>query len=66
MVLPVFTSTAEDIPDMDVMAEKFKEARDNGTKIEENVINFSSTSSLNVYNERMSGVFQDMHDLNYI
>lgn len=66
MVLPVFTSSAEDVPDMDAMAEKFKKARDNGTKIEESVIKYASTSSLKAYNERMSGVFQDMHNLNYI
>jgi hypothetical protein len=64
MVLPIFTSNAEDVPDMDEMAEKFKEAQETGNQLEE--ITFSSEKTIGAYNERMKGVFLDMYDLGYI
>lgn len=66
MVLPIFTSNAEDVPDMDEMAEKFKDRQENGTEFDESLMNFSSASTINVYNDRMSGVFIDMVNLGYI
>lgn len=65
MVLPIFTSKSDDIPDMDAMAEKMQSAIDNGTQLDESEINFTSSKTVNVYNERMLGVFQDMYDLKY-
>ena len=68
MALPVFTSTVEDAPDMDAMAEKLKEANENENfaNNEDNVFNFTSSKTIDAYNERMSGVFHDMYDLKYI
>jgi hypothetical protein len=66
MVLPIFTSKAEDVPDMDEMAEKFKEMQDNGTEFKEEDIKFTTDETRGAYNERMIGVFQDMYDLGYI
>lgn len=66
MVLPIFTSQADDIPDMDAMAEKMKESLENGTEVSMDSMQFSSEKTIGVYNERMSGVFQDMYDLGYI
>ena len=66
MVLPIFTSKADDIPDMDEMAEKMQEADENGTAAGDIDISFTSSKTLDVYNERMSGVFEDMYDLKYI
>lgn len=66
MVLPIFTSNAEDVPDMDDMAEKFQDMKENGTELDENLLKFSSSATIDVYNDRMSGVFKDMYDLGYI
>jgi len=66
MVLPIFTTHAEDIPDMDEMAEKFKELKETGEKIDPSeMVDFSSFKTANVFNERMRGVIQDMYDLGY-
>lgn len=66
MVLPIFTSNAEDTPDMDEIAEKFKDMQENGGTLVESDMKFSSEKTIGVYNERMSGVFNDMYDLGYI
>lgn len=66
MVLPIFTSNAEDVPDMDEMAEKFKTMQENGEKFDEKDLQFTSSNTVDVYNERMLGVFEDMVELGYI
>lgn len=66
MVLPIFTSNSEDVPDMDEVAEKFKEMNENGLALDESAIQFTNASTIDVYNDRMCGVFQDMYDLGYI
>lgn len=66
MVLPIFTSNPEDIPDMDRMAEKFKDAQENGEELNNEDLKFSSANTIGEYNKRMDGVFQDMYRLGYI
>lgn len=66
LVLPIITSKGDDIPDMDEVSEKMKVANDGGTKLEENAMKFTGSKSIKEYNERMSGVFEDMYDLKYI
>lgn len=66
MVLPMFTAHAEDIPDMDEMAEKFKESKDSGEKLDPSeMVDFTTFKTVNIYNERMRNVIQDMYDLGY-
>jgi hypothetical protein len=67
MVLPIFTSHAEDIPDMDEMAEKFKDLKENGDKLDpKEMVDFSSFKTANVFKERMRDVMQDMYNLGYL
>lgn len=66
MVLPIFTSNVEDTPDMDAIAEKFKVNQETGAEVDENLMSFTSESTMGVYRERMNGVFEDMYDLGYI
>lgn len=64
--LPIFTSNAEDVPELDLMAEKMQEMQDQGGNLDLEGMNFTSTSTRVVYNERITGVIRDMHDLGYI
>lgn len=66
MTLPVFTSNPEDIPELDDIAEQFKEAQDKGENIKMDEISFQSEKTLGVYEKRMKGVLQDMYRLGYI
>lgn len=67
MVVPIFTSHAADIPDMDEMAKKFKEKADSGETLEiKDMIDFTSMSSAQTCNERIRDIFIDMHNLGYI
>jgi hypothetical protein len=66
MVLPIFTSNPEDTPDMDEIAEKFKEVQDNGGEFDQSELNFSSANTIGEYTKRMDGCFQDMYRLGYI
>lgn len=66
MTLPVFTSNPEDTPDMDEMAEQFKEAQENGEEFKMDEVSFQSEKTLGVYEKRMKGVWEDMHRLDYI
>lgn len=66
MVLPIFTSNPEDTPDMDEIAEKFKDAQDNGVEFKQSDLTFSSANTIGEYTKRMDGVFQDMYRLGYI
>lgn len=59
-------SFSSDTPDMDEMAEKFKESKENGTELDPSMMTFTSPNTIEAYNTRMSGVFQDMYDLKYI
>lgn len=62
MVLPIFTSNAEDLPDMDEMAEKYQ----NGEEINTAEYDLKSSKTIGIYNTRMSGVIHDMCNLGYI
>ncbi|KAL7029770.1 hypothetical protein ACKWTF_006353 [Chironomus riparius] len=66
MVLPMFTANAEDIPDMDAMAEKFQDLKETGEKLDPSeIVDFSSFKTVDVFNERMRDVIQDMYDFGY-
>lgn len=62
MVLPIFTTNADDLPDMDEMAEKYQ----NGEELDTAEYDLSKSKTIGVYNTRMSGVFHDMCNLGYI
>ncbi|CRK87818.1 CLUMA_CG001606, isoform A, partial [Clunio marinus] len=66
IVLPFFTSQADDIPDMDQMAENMKEAMDKGEEVDTKLFNFTSDKTKDAYKTRMVGVFEDVYDLGYI
>jgi hypothetical protein len=48
------------------MAKKFQESKKSGKEIDASAMTFTSSDTLAAYNQRMSDVFQDMYDLNYI
>lgn len=66
MILPVFTSNPEDMPELDDMAKQFQDAQNKGEEIKMDEISFQSEKTLGVYEKRMKGVLQDMHRLGYI
>lgn len=66
IVLPIFTSDPEDIPDMDSVANESKTAQDTGEKLNEGAVQYSSSRTIERYNKRMDGVFQDMYRLGYL
>lgn len=64
--LPIFTSNADEAPDIDIMVEKMQDLQDNGTELKMDELQFTTAKTLDVYNKRMAGVIQDMSDLGYI
>lgn len=66
MVLPIFTSDPEDVPDLDAVADNLKTAQDNGEEKQMEVMSFSSPKTIGDYTRKMTGVFQDMCRLGYI
>jgi hypothetical protein len=67
MLLPIFTTNADEIPDMDDIAEKIKKSQEIGEEMDMSMLeNFAQTRTIGTYNERMLGVFQDMYNLGYI
>lgn len=64
LVLPIFTSKGDQINDIDEMAEKLQASKEKGTKLEEN--DFLTKTVSEEYNERMSGLLEDMYRLKYI
>lgn len=62
MVLPIFTSNVDDLPDMDEMAEKYQ----NGEELDTAEYDFSESRNIDVYNNRMREVIHDMCNLGYI
>jgi hypothetical protein len=69
IVLPIFTSDVNDIPDMDDVAEKMKDfnlKRANDEEFDESVLQFTSSKTMKIYEERMMEVFNDMYDLGYV
>lgn len=51
---------------MDEIAEKIKIALENGEQFESSMIDMSQNTTVEIYNERMRGVYEDMYDLGYI
>lgn len=60
MFLPMLTADADTVPDMDELAEDFK----NGKDFDENL--FRSESSEKRMLERLEGVWKDMVNLGYM
>lgn len=60
MFLPMLTADADTVPDMDELAEDFK----NGKDLDENL--FRSESSEKRMLERLEGVWKDMVNLGYM
>ena len=59
LVIPTCTSDPENVPDLDEVCK-------GNFNSDANLFNYTSTSTINLYEERMMGVFQDMSDLGYI
>jgi hypothetical protein len=67
MVLPMITSNADEIPDLDEMAQKMKDNKDNNTQIDpKEYMDFTKMSTANTCNQRMRDVMIDMVRLGYI
>lgn len=65
MVLPIFTSIPEDIPNLDEIAESFKQlGTDNETGA--SAFNFTSEKTYDNYARRLLDVCDDMCSLGYI
>lgn len=58
----MFTSNAEDMPEMDDVANEFHETKEQSGSI----MNFTSANTISVYEKRMMGIFQDMYNFGYI
>lgn len=67
MILPMITTNANDIPDLDEMAQKMKEAKDSKEEFDpKTIMDFSKMSTANTCNQRMHDVIIDMVNLGYI
>ncbi|KAG5671600.1 hypothetical protein PVAND_001793 [Polypedilum vanderplanki] len=69
ILLPIFTSDVDDVPDLDDLAEKLQELQstENGHKeFDEGFLEFTSSKTIDKYEERMMGVFIDMYNLDYV
>lgn len=60
IIVPVITSNAEDIPDLDNMSEKLANGEDCSD------FTFTSAKTEDIYKVRMSDVIRDVVDLGYI
>ena len=65
IVLPIFTSDASDIPDMDELAENFKKISES-EHVDKEAFQFTTDKTYDRYADRMIGVCNDMHSLGYI
>lgn len=67
MILPMITSNADEIPDLDDMAQKMKESQDNKIEIDpKEFMDFTKMSTASTCNQRMRDVMIDMYNLGYI
>lgn len=67
MILPMITSNADEIPDLDEMAQKMQDMKDNKTEMDpKDLMDFSKMSTADTCNKRMRDVFIDMYNLGYI
>lgn len=60
MLLPLLTSFADDIPDLDALSEQMNR----GDALDGNVFKFEKTEE--VYKTKMRDIIVDMHRLGYI
>lgn len=60
LVIPSCTSDPENVPDLDEVCKDFN------VNADANLFNYTSKSTINLYEERLMGVFQDMSGLGYI
>lgn len=60
MLLPLLTSVADDIPDLDALSEQMN----SGEKLDENLFKFEKTDA--VYKRKMRDIIVDMDKLGYI
>lgn len=60
MLLPLLTSFASDIPDLDALSEQMNR----GETLDENLFKFEKTED--VYNTKMRDIIVDMQRLGYI
>lgn len=62
ILVPMVTSDADDVPDIDDVADAFKELKDQSGE----AMNFTSAKTLKAYEQRMMGIFEDMYGYGYI
>ncbi|KAG5677969.1 hypothetical protein PVAND_007681 [Polypedilum vanderplanki] len=62
ILVPMFTSSAEDIPEMDDVADEYQLSKEASGS----VMNFTSSKTIGVYEKRMLGILQDMVEFGYI
>jgi len=62
ILVPMVTSDADDVPEIDDVADAFKDNKDQSG----DVMNFTSAKTLKVYEQRMMGIFEDMYNYGYI
>lgn len=60
MLLPLLTSVADDIPDLDALSEQMNR----GESLDEDVFKFEKTEQ--AYKTKMRDIIVDMHRLGYI
>lgn len=66
IVLPIFTTDVNEMPDMDEISEKLVKSRNAGEEIDPSVANYTSSKTYDAYCERMMDVCVDMYNLGYI
>lgn len=67
MILPMIMANASEVPDLDEMAHKMKEAHDNNEEFDpKKVMDFTTMSTASACNQRMRDVIIDMVNLGYI
>lgn len=65
LVIASCTSDPDDIPDLDEVCEEFEKSPKD-VNSDENPFNYTSKSTLSLYEDRMIGVFRDMYEFGYI
>lgn len=67
MILPIITTYADEVPDLDEMARKMQDRVDRKMEIDpKEFMDYTKTRSVNLCNERMRDVIIDMFNLGYI
>jgi hypothetical protein len=62
ILVPMVTSSAEDIPEMDDVADEYKASKEASG----DAMNFTSSKTIGVYEKRMLGILRDMVEFGYI